>query len=208
MEPLPPSPNPIPPTIPTLFLDVAAPTVPLEQVLRALAAPADWDLLLIGDGSGSLADMPSGSAVVLIDRREEGRRCLVSGFSCLSIGNAELWPYLHALIYFHDAVGRERINRDGRPIKVFIVTDSELIAHQGRREWQRKTLAPLWAAVDQIASQGYDLHWRWVRNDTVAFNSFADYFSVEGRLAITRLDKMANQPALYSTTPLARIGPL
>ena len=92
----------------------------LEELARQLALP-DFDLLLVGDGSGTVYDRPAGWACVAYERCT-GRVVLHAGAASGGTNNfAELVPYVQALWSYHQQHGQP-----AAPVRVQVVSDSEL----------------------------------------------------------------------------------
>lgn len=178
------------------------PSIPADKLLAQYGVPANWDLLLVGDGSGSTAEKCAGYGVTVVYRDGNFRRTLLGGFSCISIPVAELFPYIHALWFFHDAMGKDIIRRRGRAISTVILCDNEMIVHQGMGLSQRKHMAPWWEAYSSIERMGYITKWIHVYRSTVALNEMADFMSVRSRVSIEALDKEFNTPLVYEVNPL------
>lgn len=140
-----------------------------------------WDVLLVGDGSGSGWHLPAGWACILVEAASGGRRVLHGGLSTGTSVMAELLPYIHALAWYH-----EKRLREGRLgiCRVAIVTDCRPIAVQGaslrrgdRRPDDLRSMGPLWAAVDAFEPLGYLLDWHYKPRATSALNAYADDLS-------------------------------
>lgn len=147
----------------------------LEQLARDLHLP-ECDLLLVGDGSGSVYNLPAGWACTAYDVRKRQGVLHVGAVSGGTNNFAELAPYVQALWYHHQDHGQ----RPDSPVEVVIVSDSELTVRCGNRQYSRNCNLCLWAGIDWFEENGYELTWRHVRRNTNAWNAWAD--SVAGRL--------------------------
>jgi hypothetical protein len=149
----------------------------LQHVLQR-AGIADWDVLIVGDGSGNQWELPCGWAYVLIDRATRGRRCDWGGMSAGSINFAETMPYLHALNWYDQhGGGKERLKQQGT-LKVHIITDSQVIARwgtqaNGAEELPRKH-AILFGGMRELRRLGYIFTFHWAPRLDSRFNWLAD----------------------------------
>jgi len=152
---------------------------PLNQVLAGLGIQA-WDLLLVGDGSGSTWKIGGGWAVVVIESRSDNRRILTGSFSSATSMRMELFPYIWALDWYATAQ-YARLRALGRPCRTHILCDNETTVKQGNGEYSRRSLSPWWAALDALKTRGFTLRWHWVARDTLALNSLCDHLSRHAR---------------------------
>lgn len=176
-------------------------TADLDMVLAAVGI-THWDLLLVGDGSGSGWDGVCGWSAIICDR-DQGLRKQICGAWNPGTGHiGELMPYLHALQWYMEGPGHNKLAtciKAGRYVDVRILTDAKLLADQGNRVSGRKACRPLWAAFDYIAGMGYNLHWHWMGRNRTALNRLADLLSRDCRinlekaidLSITSVEKVA-----------------
>lgn len=149
----------------------------LESLARELCL-ADFDLLLVGDGSGTVYHQPAGWACTAYDRRK-GKAVLHAGAASCGTNNfAELVPYIQALWHHHQDHGQE----PATPVRVVIVSDSELTVRCGGGQYSRNANGCLWAAVDWFAANGYRLSWRHVRRNTNPWNAWADQLAGRARV--------------------------
>jgi ribonuclease HI len=155
-----------------------------------------WDVIIVGDGSGSRWGYPGGWASILFDRRTGLRKTLYGAFSDTTVNICELSPYLYTLQWYVRGPGqdlqREIRQQDQfrhRLIDVHIVTDCDVIAKQGRREWDRDTNAAFWAGIDSFSRLNYQLHWHWFPRDQFASNRLCDALSKEMRYLITSIEQ-------------------
>lgn len=175
----------------------------LEQLLRTHGV-AGWDLILIGDGSGSGATQPCGWAVAIIDRLTSLRRLLVGGQNMGSISIAELWPYIMALDHFDSVMRGPAHRKDLRQpfsLNVHIFTDSSYIANSGQRASGRNKHGALWAATDYFERSGYNLTWHWLergRDTPFLLHKLMDELASEGR---SRLKGIEQTIELYELLP-------
>jgi ribonuclease HI len=149
----------------------------------------DWDVVIVGDGSGGGWDLGCGWAAVLIDHYTNLRKQVHGSWSCGTSYIGELMAYLHAMVWYSSGVGHQRIQDMRsrgmvRPVKVHIITDSEILVNQGNGGAHRKAARELWASMDAYITGGYQFHWHWCPRDTVGLNMLTDHLSRESRQAI------------------------
>src|SRR5688500_8729707 len=105
----------------------------LRQLDRELGL-GDHDLLLVGDGSGTVYQRPAGWACVAYDRLLKKAVVHAGGATTGTTNYAELFPYVHALWYHHQ-------DHQGEPLRgyrVAVVSDSEVTVRCGNRLYQRR----------------------------------------------------------------------
>lgn len=159
-------------TVPERYREV------VKQDLEKLAAEygVEYDLLLIGDGSGSTSDKPCGWWVTAYNRRA-GRVYFQAGATSGGTNNyAEIAPYLQALWHFDTT--------EPTPTKVLIISDSELTIRIGQGRYGRKANLGLWAQIDCYREKGYEINWRHVYRNTNRYSKLADKGANVVRLAI------------------------
>jgi ribonuclease HI len=150
-------------------------TLPVEDMasLEALAEELhlpDHDLLLLGDGSGSVYQQPAGWACVAYDRLKPQVIVHAGGFTCGTNNFAELAPYVQALWHHHQDHGQApRVS-----VEVVIVSDSELTVRCGNKQYSRNANGCLWAAIDWFETRDYKLYWQHVRRASNGWNVWAD----------------------------------
>jgi ribonuclease HI len=141
--------------------------------LEALAEElrlTDHDLLLVGDGSGSVYHRPTGWACVAYDRLKPQVTVHAGALTCGTSNFAELAPYVQALWYHHQDHGQPtQADTD-----VALVSDSEVVVRCGNRQYSRNANACLWAAIEWFERCGYRLTWRHVRRASIDWNVWAD----------------------------------
>lgn len=163
----------------------------LPEVFESLAkelAAEDFDLMLVGDGSGTLVNLACGWACASY-YRPSGRTFLHRGGASGGTNNyAELMPYLHCLWAFHTAALKK--DPDAKPkAAVLIVSDSELTVNCGKRVYARRANLSLWASLDWFEANGYRLAWRHVRRNSNQLSWLADQTAGLTRKALDGLKK-------------------
>lgn len=148
----------------------------VEAVINSLALqPAD--LYIFGDGSGTTAANPFGWSCIVYDKRSGAvaRHC---GAGTTGTNNlAELWPYIHALWDFY--AGKPRL-----PVRVVIVSDSELTVRCGTGQYGRNANLALWAAIDWFGKNGCSFFWRHVPRNSNPLNAMGDEQAGKARIAL------------------------
>jgi ribonuclease HI len=139
------------------------------------------DLLLIGDGSGTIINKPCGFTCIAYDvHRQQYRIC--SG--CMSNGTnnfAELIPYVHALWCDYYVQPKNLSGNLIQDRRVEIVSDSELTVKQGNKIYTRSANSMLWAAIDSLVVAGYNIHWNHVLRNTNELSTLCDKLAGELR---------------------------
>lgn len=170
---------------------------PVSEIVKALGVAADqWDVVLVGDGSGVSWDIGCGWATVLIDHYEGYRKLFVGAIDPGNVHLAELMAYFHAMMWYSRDTGLKRLNRlrgggsTGQPIRpdarvnVHVITDNETVAKQGQLKYSRKANAEIWTALDFLCRPGFKMFWHWVRRDTIGLNKLVDALAGRARKAV------------------------
>ncbi len=165
----------------------------LAGILRQLGI-TDFDVCLIGDGSGTGWNDACGWACVLVDRLTHARQLFHGGMSTTSINVAEFMPYLQALCWYHSQHGSERMQRSGM-IKVHVITDSQVTAVSGNRAADLTLTLPranqaLWASIRQFTTMGYRLQYHWLNRETTLYNQCADLVASLCRRAVLNVARV------------------
>lgn len=152
----------------------------LQEVLnRAGIQEVDWDLVLIGDGSGTGWEDAAGWAGVLIDKETRGRRLMYGAMNKGSVNLAELMPYVQSLAWYHSQFGESALKRKGM-LRVHVITDSQVTAQHGIQSCRPGEPLPnvpqrtLWAAVREMTRIGYVIQWHWAARSTSGLNYLSD----------------------------------
>jgi ribonuclease HI len=151
----------------------------LEGLSRRLGL-ADYDLLLIGDGSGTVYDQPAGWACLAYDTMKQQVRLHTGALSCSTNNAAELLPYLQALWFFHQDHGQAPPS----PARVQVVSDSELTVRCGLGRYARRANACYWAALAWFEGHGYRLSWRHVPRNSNTWLAWMDAAAGHARLLL------------------------
>ena len=163
----------------------------LSQVLTRLGNP-QWDILLVGDGSGWAG--AAGWAATLVDnRQQQARRFFYGACDCGSVNLAETMPYLQALTWYDIHHGRDMLRQVGF-LRVHVLTDSQTIATWGNRSMApggdapRKMLA-FWGGMKELQRVGYNCTFHWAPRQSTELNWAADLMAgISRREVINALD--------------------
>ena len=161
-----------------------------------------WDLIMIGDGSGSGADRACGWSVAIIDRLTGLRRMLAGAQNLGSITIAEVVPYIMALDYFN-IVMRTPQHRTNMALPfsldVHIFTDSSHTANAGKGLHTRVKHGGLWASIAYFEEHGYKLTWHWFERDNpFKLHKLMDEMASELRERVLNIEQTTE---LYALLP-------
>lgn len=158
---------------------------PLQEILDMLRIPATWDALFVGDGSGWSWKIGAGWAVTVIDRHDCDRTVLSGGLNMGTVGLAELFPYLHALLWYHATRGpRHLADLEVKGfLRIHVISDSEIVCNQGNGLADKIASAPIWAAIHNLKINGYVLQFHHCPRNVIALNAAMDVLSKAARLA-------------------------
>ncbi len=150
----------------------------VQQIIETLGI-VNWDLLFVGDGSGSGWRGACGWAGVLVDRMTREYSLYSGAMNMGSVNLAELMPYYHAMTWYHANVGRKRIEARSGVILVHIVTDSAVTVEHGRQACDLKQPLPkvqqaLWASFREFCKLGYSFTFHWQERSTSLMNQCCD----------------------------------
>ena len=176
----------------------------LEALLERLCIrPQAWDLLLIGDGSGSNWNFECGWGCVSIQSDTMARKAWYGAMSSGTVNFAEIMAYIQPLTWYVHREQRLRKEGFGSTYRnVHILTDSRYVQKQGERGDARGKLKnkALWHLFNSFSSQGIIVHWHWIPRESVELNQFADRLSKGARLLLkgqdlqTKVEEKAKPP--------------
>lgn len=162
-----------------------------EQLARLAAdlGIADYDLLLVGDGSGTGVGAPCGWHCTAYDRQTGEVEEHFGGANGGTNNYAELAPYVHALWHYHTTSGGNEPGfiPDLSPVRVAVVSDSEVTVRCGNGQYARRANGALWAAVEWFERNNYRLRWTHVRRNTNPFSKASDGVAGRVRVELGRL---------------------
>lgn len=171
-------------------------SIPTIPALLKKCGIADWDALIIGDGSGSGWSLGLGWAAVLIDRYSRAGKLFYGAINVGTVTLAEFLPYLYALNWYggDDGPGKSRLKQamtEQRSLQIHIITDSEITATVGNNPESRKKHYQMWAALDAWRSSGYEITFHFVPRDVTPLNIFVDAVSRQARIDLTKTRERA-----------------
>jgi ribonuclease HI len=137
----------------------------LEEI-KSLNLPP-YDVLLIGDGSGTIATKCSAWACWRHIAQTDKLELHCGSFSFGTNNFAELIPYIGVLWldYYEKPIF---------PRHVCIVTDSEVTAKCGNGEYSRSSNTFLWKQVDMLQEAGYYLKWKHISRNSNRLSAACD----------------------------------
>jgi len=159
-----------------------------------------WDLLLVGDGSGSLYNIgrPCGWSCVSVERLTNLRRVWYGSANCGDINFAEMMAYLLPLRHYADKAVKEGSLYD--PKDVHIITDAQFVADRAKSVKSGIIRdAEVWQMFKQFANRGLILHWHWATRSSVELNHLADVISKLARVSVDHDGLMKQIPEVCSS---------
>lgn len=175
----------------------------LEQWAQARMLP-EWDVLMIGDGSGCNWKIGCGWCVTVIDRELRGRKVLWGGLNRGDIMFAEGMAYLHGIMWYDKHFPPKDLLK---PLRVLIVCDNQALVNIGRSVFNGNRLPKhvnygyLWSALQYYTTRGYTFHLHWAERMSTALNRYADKIAGDVRLAVQQVP----QPVDLSTAKTINI---
>lgn len=171
----------------------------LEDLLK-LFSIEKFDILLVGDGSGSKWDKPNGWGCISLENYTFRRKVWYGASNSGSSNLAEIMAYLQPLMWF----ANEQLNKNSMQFKeVHIITDSSYLANKGKVDDPRYGVdAAIWQSFSHFKSFGLNLHWHWSKRNSVELNSLADFLSKTSRKHLQDLyDEDDLKEKLYTFNP-------
>lgn len=158
----------------------------LQDLLKELKVPADnWDLLLVGDGSGSKWNNPGGWACTMIVRsRKTGEAVyltpLLGSVSRGSINWLEAMPYWHCLRHhFYEMDGKRQLKL--RQINVDVVSDSSFVVDVMSGKGNAEVHEDMVTLFNFFEAKGYRIKWHHARRESSVLNSLMDELAANAR---------------------------
>ena len=150
----------------------------LFELLRSLGiADDDWDVLLVGDGSGTDWKNGIGFACILVDHYGNYRAPFFGGLNTGTSQLAEMLPYMFAMAWYRSGPGdvcREFRAAKGQKVRVHVITDNSHMANAGNGTDRRGKYKEFWAVYDSYSANGFDFTWHWVPRAKVGLNCIVD----------------------------------
>ncbi len=144
----------------------------------------EWDLVLIGDGSGSNWRDRCGWGCVSIDRETMSRKVWWGAMSQGTVNFAEMMAYMQPLSCFAAQRKAERKipGKSRKLMQIHIITDSEYCESMGSSGRQSpKSNGVHWRVFEDFQRQGMLLNWHWINREDVGLNIYADFLSKAAR---------------------------
>jgi ribonuclease HI len=151
---------------------------------------AEYDLLLIADGSGTVVNNCSAWACISFNPHESECRTFIGTMNCGTNNFAEIIPFVQALWHYEAIRDATRFPKP----KVELVSDSEVSVLCGNKKYSRKANSSIWAAIDCFESVGYILHWNHVHRNTNALSKRCDWLAGETRKTLESLQNGLTRP--------------
>jgi ribonuclease HI len=167
----------------------------LEDLARQLFV-ADFDLLLVGDGSGTVYAQPAGWGCLAYDRRKQQVNLHTGATSCGTNNFAELVPYVQALWHHH----QDHQQAPAIPVRVQIISDSELTVRCGNGCYARRANACLWASIAWFEQNGYRLAWRHVLRNSNPWSALMDAVAGQARRLLLHPPPIAHSTEVELST--------
>lgn len=156
------------------------------ETLSSALKLEEYDALLIGDGSGTVAATPSAWSCWRYLKASKKLE-LHHGASTFGTNQfAELMPYLGVLWLDH-------YEKHARPRRIQIVSDSEVTVKCGNKDYGKSANLILWNMLDFLSDEGYLIKWKHVNRNTNDFNAACDRYAGNLRRQIKEFGLTANK---------------
>lgn len=173
--------------VPTELVD----TRPIEEVLADLGV-SDWDIALIGDGSGRhWKEKGAGWCCVLIEKHFNARSIFFGGANSLTTHLSELLPYIHALTWHSQTRSNKTIEVIKRNIRAIIVTDSQNLSVVGTNACKGRIpnkVPALYQTLLAFTYRGYNIDFVKIPRDSIAINVLCDGIAYKANRAMREID--------------------
>lgn len=154
----------------------------LGELLNRLGVPANWDAVIVGDGSGSVWGHPIGWASVVIDKKEIHRRLFCGAMNNGTVNLGESMAYLSPLLWYMSKELADREKTKQLTVKnVHVITDSEYVRTKGSSGSNVSVANSIvWMAISQVQRHGIMVHWHWRPRNS---DQLAVYVDVASKIA-------------------------
>lgn len=139
----------------------------IKEELEKLIDLTKYDVVLVGDGSGTSAGEACAWNCLLYETKTNRETWLNGGLSSGTNNVAELLPYITSLWHY------DYLN-PGKEIRVCIITDSEFTAKCGDGIYEKKINLAYWKALSYFKDIGYKISWKHIYRNTNCISSFCD----------------------------------
>ncbi len=171
-----------------------------------------WDVLIVGDGSGTTWNNSCGWASVLIDKKLRLRKELHGAMNFGTSYLAELMPYVQALSWYVEGPGRNLLHEKlmispAAAVKIHIITDSETVAKQGQGRANRRCGHYYWQMFEAIQESGFEIGWHHLGRTKLSLNCLCDYLAGTCRKSIDVVTAVTTPPGTtaYDFNPEAEV---
>lgn len=149
----------------------------LDKLMQALELPDDWDLLLVGDGSGHTWQMHCGWGCVSVRRKDMSREVWHGAMNYGSVNLAELMAYMQPMSWFYRELCEA--GQWNKLYKVQILTDSTYVVNQLSDRCHTRSLAG--ELLYSLKHRGVLCQASYIPRDSIGLNMVADILSKESR---------------------------
>ena len=178
----------------------------------------DWDLLIIGDGSGCGWNMGAGWAWSLLDRQSKARAAACGALDKGTVTIGELFPCWMALNWYvsEDGPGRDRqkeMIKTGKRIQTIICSDSTGVVNAGNYPPARKSYPDIWSAIEYYQQHGFNLLFKHIPRDMVNMHILLDQYARRARINLktsyqqTIADLQTAHPSLQEDLTIYDLNP-
>jgi ribonuclease HI len=158
---------------------------PIHDILRQCNI-FHWDLMIVGDGSGSQCDNACGWSSVLIDRATGNRRLFGGHANAGSINFAESMPFIQALTWYDHFYGQHLNKSKAGLCDVHIITDSQTVANMGNQAVTAKrvsrSMTYLTSFISAFMKFKYGFTWHWMPRNEYTLTELVDRLSKQHRI--------------------------
>ena len=154
----------------------------MQEIINKLNNDLDlpeYDVLLIGDGSGTVSTKCSAWGCFRFLLETEKLDYYFGGSNLGTNNFAELIPYLNVLWLDH-------YEGHDIPRRVQIISDSELTVKCATGEYARNYNLPIWNIVDYFKKLGYDIKWKHIARNSNQLHALCDKYAGQLRKEMER----------------------
>jgi ribonuclease HI len=149
----------------------------------------NWDMLLIGDGSGSNWEWECGWGCISIEKEGLEFRKWYGAFSKGTVNVAEMMAYVHPLCWYLERELKIRKEQKITRVRhVHIITDSAYVAEGGKNKSANLANSPLWSVFRSLEAHGIKLEKHWIPRNSCSWNALADQLSKVSRETFKNTD--------------------